>query len=87
MTEQTIRVNAAELEERIFRYLSQAGAGLAGLVTILSAALSGAMLDADMIPMTDTTDHETLHCLIRNMSSCQLPEPRALSGRAGMADP
>lgn len=35
------------------------GAGLAGLITILSAALSGATLDADMIPMTDTTDHKT----------------------------
>lgn len=35
------------------------GAGLAGLITILSAALSGATLDADMIPMTDTEDHKT----------------------------
>lgn len=35
------------------------GAGLAGLITILSAALSGATLDADMIPMTDTLDYKS----------------------------
>jgi LDH2 family malate/lactate/ureidoglycolate dehydrogenase len=55
------------------------GAGLAGLVTILSAALTGGTLDPDMIPMFQTTDFHTP----RNLGHfCVAIDPDRFVGRA-----
>ncbi|MFS3134937.1 Ldh family oxidoreductase [Gluconacetobacter sacchari] len=55
------------------------GAALAGLVTILSAVLTGATPDPDMIPMTDTDDRTTA----RNVGQfCLAIDPARFVGRA-----
>ena len=54
------------------------GAALAGMVTILSAVLTGATTDADMIPMTETDDRTTP----RNVGQfCLAIDPARFVGR------
>lgn len=56
------------------------GAGLAGLVTVLSAVLTGATLDHEMIPMFATEDFRTP----RNVGHfCLALDPARFAGRAG----
>jgi ureidoglycolate dehydrogenase (NAD+) len=55
------------------------GAGLAGLVTVLSAILTGAVPDPDMMPMTGTDDYATP----RNVGHfCLVIDPDRFVGRA-----
>ncbi|MBM9403793.1 Ldh family oxidoreductase [Gluconacetobacter azotocaptans] len=55
------------------------GAGLAGMVTILSAVLTGATTDPHMIPMTETDDRSTA----RNVGQfCLAIDPARFVGRA-----
>lgn len=56
------------------------GAGLAGMVSILSAVLTGAMIDPRMIQMTDTSDFTTP----RNVGHfCIVLDPARFVGREG----